>query len=47
MKSLETGASIFAYHVKNPSSFGVVEFSESGKVISLEEKPNNQNQILL
>ena len=41
MKSLETGASIFAYHVKNPSSFGVVEFSESGKVISLEEKPNN------
>ena len=34
-----TGATIFGYPVKNPSSFGVVEFNESNKVISIEEKP--------
>jgi glucose-1-phosphate thymidylyltransferase len=34
------GATIFAYEVENPSAFGVVEFDTSGKVISLEEKPN-------
>jgi glucose-1-phosphate thymidylyltransferase len=33
------GATIFAYEVKNPTEFGVVEFDDSGKVISLEEKP--------
>ncbi len=33
------GAHIFAYHVVNPSEYGVVEFDESGKVISIEEKP--------
>ena len=37
--ALERGALIFGYPVHNPSSFGVVEFNESGKVISLEEKP--------
>lgn len=36
---MEEGAVIFGYPVHNPSSFGVVEFNESGKVISLEEKP--------
>lgn len=35
----ETGAIIFGYYVNNPKSFGVVEFDESGKAISLEEKP--------
>lgn len=35
------GATVFSYHVKNPSDYGVVEFSESGKVISLEEKPSD------
>ena len=34
-----TGATIFGYPVKNPSSFGVVEFDRDGRVISIEEKP--------
>lgn len=33
------GAMIFAYYVKNPSNFGVVEFDKNFNVISLEEKP--------
>ncbi len=37
--SHEEGAVIFGYPVKNPVEFGVVEFNESGKVVSLEEKP--------
>ncbi len=35
----EEGASIFAYHVKDPQRYGVVEFNHNNKVISLEEKP--------
>ena len=35
----ESGATIFGYHVANPSSYGVVEFSEDGVVLSIEEKP--------
>lgn len=34
-------ATIFGYHVSNPSEFGVVEFDESGNVLSIEEKPKN------
>jgi glucose-1-phosphate thymidylyltransferase len=33
------GATIFGYHVSDPSSYGVVEFSKDGRVLSLEEKP--------
>jgi len=36
---LKYGAIIFAYQVREPQSFGVVEFDEGGKAISLEEKP--------
>jgi glucose-1-phosphate thymidylyltransferase len=35
----ESGATIFGYHVANPSDYGVVEFNDDGKVLSLEEKP--------
>ena len=33
------GGKIFGYYVKDPTEYGVVEFSESGKVLSIEEKP--------
>ena len=34
-------ATIFGYHVKHPSRYGVVEFDSSGKALSIEEKPQN------
>jgi len=34
-----TGATIFAYHVHDPERYGVAEFDDAGKVLSLEEKP--------
>ncbi len=34
-----TGATIFGYHVADPTSYGVVEFAPDGRVLSLEEKP--------
>jgi glucose-1-phosphate thymidylyltransferase len=35
----ETGATIFGYWVKDPQRYGVIEFDKSGKVLSIEEKP--------
>ena len=37
--SIEKGACIFGYYVKDPRAYGVVEFDADGKAISLEEKP--------
>lgn len=37
--SLEDGAMVFGYYVTDPDRYGVVEFDQAGKVISLEEKP--------
>jgi glucose-1-phosphate thymidylyltransferase len=34
-------ATIFGYYVRDPERFGIVEFDESGKVLSVEEKPEN------
>lgn len=38
--SLESGATIFGYEVRDPERYGVVEFDETGKAVSLEEKPS-------
>ncbi|MDR0824534.1 MAG: glucose-1-phosphate thymidylyltransferase RfbA [Prevotella sp.] len=39
--SVDKGACIFGYYVKDPRAYGVVEFDNNGKVLSLEEKPEN------
>lgn len=39
IQSFQSGGRIFAKEVSDPERFGVVEFDESGKVVSLEEKP--------
>jgi glucose-1-phosphate thymidylyltransferase len=37
--NIESGATIFGYYVRDPRSYGVVEFDSEGKVLSVEEKP--------
>lgn len=37
----EKGATVFAYAVNDPERYGVAEFNEDGRVVSLEEKPQN------
>lgn len=39
--SINKGACIFGYYVKDPRAYGVAEFDSEGRVISLEEKPEN------
>lgn len=39
--SLQDGAIVFGYYVNDPERYGVAEFDQNGKVLSLEEKPTN------
>ncbi|MDR1763647.1 MAG: glucose-1-phosphate thymidylyltransferase RfbA [Dysgonamonadaceae bacterium] len=40
-REIREGACVFGYYVKDPRAYGVVEFDAAGKVISIEEKPEN------
>lgn len=39
--SLKSGATVFGYYVDDPERFGVIEFNQDGKAVSIEEKPEH------
>lgn len=39
LESFRGGAIVFAYHIKNPRAYGVIEFDADGRALSIEEKP--------
>jgi glucose-1-phosphate thymidylyltransferase len=39
VNSRDGGATVFAYHVRNPSAYGVVEFDRDGRALGIQEKP--------
>ncbi len=43
---VERGATIFGYHVNDPERYGIVEFDQQGRVLSLEEKPQRPRSSL-
>jgi glucose-1-phosphate thymidylyltransferase len=43
---VQKGATVFGYHVTDPQRFGVVEFDQTGKVLSVEENLISQNHIM-
>ena len=41
IKKTNPGATVFGYHVSDPKRFGIINFNKNGKVLSIEEKPND------